>query len=167
MLQKPIYIGNDHGGYELKQSIMEHLKKRGIAYIDTGSSTREIVRYPYYAAKIAGAVSRGEADRGILICSTGIGMSILANRFKGVRASLCTDTYMAKMTRAHNASNVLCLGGKVIGELEALDILDAWLDTEYEAGRHSISLELIGEAEEHLSQPITPQQEELFHDFNR
>ena len=139
MLQKPIYIGNDHGGYELKQSIMEHLKKRGIAYIDTGSSTREIVRYPYYAAKIAGAVSRGEADRGILICSTGIGMSILANRFKGVRASLCTDTYMA----------------------------NAWLDTEYEAGRHSISLELIGEAEEHLSQPITPQQEELFHDFNR
>ena len=161
------HVGNDHGGYELKQSIMEHLKKRGIAYIDTGSSTREIVRYPYYAAKIAGAVSRGEADRGILICSTGIGMSILANRFKGVRASLCTDTYMAKMTRAHNDSNVLCLGGKVIGELEALDILDAWLDTEYEAGRHSISLELIGEAEEHLSQPITPQQEELFHDFNR
>ncbi|MFR2690775.1 MAG: RpiB/LacA/LacB family sugar-phosphate isomerase [Enterocloster bolteae] len=118
-------------------------------------------------SKIAGAVSRGEADRGILICSTGIGMSILANRFKGSGRHYKHDTYMAKMTRAHNDSNVLCLGGKVIGELEALDILDAWLDTEYEAGRHSISLELIGEAEEHLSQPITPQQEELFHDFNR
>lgn len=167
MLQKPVYIGNDHGGYKLKQSIMEHLKKREIAYVDIGSGTEEIVRYPYYAAKIAGAVSRGETDRGILICSTGIGMSILANRFKGVRASLCTDTYMAKMTRAHNDSNVLCLGGKVIGELEALDILDAWLDTEYEAGLHSISLELIGEAEEHLCQPIIPLQEDIFHDLNR
>ena len=165
MLQKPIYIGNDHGGYELKQSIMEHLKKRGIAYIDTGSSTREIVRYPYYAAKIAGAVSRGEADRGILICSTGIGMSILANRFKGVRASLCTDTYMAKMTRAHNDSNVLCLGGKVIGELEALDILDAWLDTEYEAGRHSISLSLLGEAASPLRPPLTPPPSSFFPSF--
>lgn len=125
-IQKPIYIGTDHGGFLLKQAIMEHLKVRGLEYIDVGCDSTDIVRYPYYAAQVAGAISKGEADRGILICSTGIGMSVFANRFKGIRASLCTDTFMAKMTRAHNDSNVLCLGGKVIGELEALDILDAW-----------------------------------------
>jgi ribose 5-phosphate isomerase B len=93
------------------------------------------------------AITRGEADRGILICSTGIGMSIVANRYPGVRASLCTSTYMGRMTRAHNDSNVLCLGGKITGILEAIDILDAWLSTEFEGGRHNISLGLIAEAE--------------------
>jgi ribose 5-phosphate isomerase B len=117
------------------------------------------VRYPYYAAKVAGAVSRGEAKRGILICSTGIGMSIIANKFKGVRASLCTSTYMGRMTRAHNDSNILCLGGKITGEFEAIDILDAWLTTEYMGGRHDISLSLITEAEAAIGNPTgwTPQ----------
>ena len=148
MGKEKIWIGTDHGGYELKLQIVEHLKAKGIEVVDVGSDSTEIVRYPYYAAQVAGAVSRGEASRGILICSTGIGVSITANKFKGVRASLCTSTYMGRMTRAHNDSNVLCLGGKCIGVLEALDILDAWLSTAYEGGRHDISLGLIEQAEE-------------------
>jgi ribose 5-phosphate isomerase B len=102
---------------------------------------------------VAGAVSRGEIERGVLVCSTGIGMSILANKFKGVRASLCTSTYMGKMTRAHNDSNLLCLGGRITGYLEALDVLEAWLTTPYDGGRHDISLGLIAEAERTLCNP--------------
>jgi ribose 5-phosphate isomerase B len=147
---KPIWIGNDHGGYDLKLQILDYLKTKEIPYHDVGTDSTAIVRYPYFAAQVAGAVSRGEAERGILICSTGIGMSIIANKFKGVRASLCTSTYMGKMTRAHNNSNLLCLGGKITGVFEALDILEVWLNTDYEGGRHDISLGLIEEAEAQL-----------------
>ncbi len=147
MDQAKVWIGNDHGGYELKLHILELLRQRGIAYHDVGTGSIEIVRYPYFAAEVAGAVARGSAKRGILICSTGIGMSIIANKFKGVRASLCTSTYMGRMTRAHNDSNLLCLGGKITGVFEALDIVNVWLDTAYEGGRHDISLGLIQEAE--------------------
>ena len=150
---KTILIGNDHGGYDLAQHILTHVAEKRIPAEHVGSFSGEIVRYSYYAAKVAGAVSRGEIERGILICSTGIGMSIIANRFKGVRASLCTSTYMGKMTRAHNDSNLLCLGGRITGYLEALDILEAWLTTPYDGGRHDISLGLIGEAESVLSNP--------------
>jgi ribose 5-phosphate isomerase B len=142
-----VMIGNDHGGYEMKLQLLEHLKGRNIPCSDAGCDSSEIVRYPYFAAKVAGAVSRGEIQRGILICSTGIGMSIIANKYSGVRASVCTSTYLAKMTRAHNNSNVLCLGGKTTGLYEAIDILDTWLDTKYQGGRHDISLGLIAEAE--------------------
>jgi ribose 5-phosphate isomerase B len=148
-----IWIGNDHGGYELKLQILDFLKKRGIPVHDAGTGSTEIVRYPYFAQMVAAAVSEGRIERGILICSTGIGMSIIANKFKGVRASLCTSTFMAKMTRAHNDSNILVLGGKITGALEALDILDAWLSTEYEGGRHAVSLGLIEEAEEAICNP--------------
>jgi ribose 5-phosphate isomerase B len=142
-----IWIGNDHGGYDLKLKIVAHLKEIGFNVHDAGSHSADIVRYPYYAARVARAVSSGRATRGILICSTGIGMSIMANRFRGVRAGLCTSTYMAKMTRAHNNANILCLGGRITGDLEALDIVDAWLTTEYMGGRHDISLGLIAEAD--------------------
>jgi len=145
-----IWIGNDHGGYELKLAVVEHLRSRGIEARNVGSDSTEIVRYPYYAALVVEAILRGEARRGILICSTGIGMSIIANKYPGIRAALCTSTYMARMTRAHNDSNVLCLGGKITGVLKALDILDAWLTTPYEGGRHDISLGLIRGAEQHL-----------------
>lgn len=148
MDNQTIWIGNDHGGYELKNQIIEYLEKKGASVHDVGTDSTEIVSYPYFAAKVAGAVSRGEVEKGILICSTGIGMSIIANKFKGVRASLCTSTYMGKMTRAHNNSNILCLGGKITGTFEAIDILETWLTTEYEGGRHNISLGLISEAEE-------------------
>lgn len=146
-----IWIGNDHGGYELKQKIIALLGERGIPVEDVGSHSGDIARYPHYAVRVAKAVSDGEAKRGILICSTGIGMSIIANRFERVRAALCTSTYMGRLTRAHNDSNILCLGGKITGELEALDILEAWLATDYDGGRHDISLGLIAEAEENLS----------------
>lgn len=162
-----IYIGNDHGGWRLKKILVKQLEEMGHDITDVGSDSDQIVRYPYYAAKVAGAVAEGRADRGILICSTGIGMSMLANRFKGVRAALCTDSYMAKMTRRHNDSNVLCLGGKITGELAAQDILETWLQEEYEGGRHDISLGLIREAEDALCSHSLPALEEMFSDLNR
>ena len=145
-----IYIGNDHGGFILKRFIIEYFSAKGYKFLDVGTDSTEIVRYPYYAQKVAGAVSQKKAERGILICSTGIGMSIIANKWKGVRASLCTSTYMAKMTRKHNDSNLLCLGGQLTGTLEALDIVEAWLTNEFEGDRHCISLGLIEEAEKKL-----------------
>ncbi len=150
---KTILVGNDHGGYDLAQHVLKHLEEKGVRAKHVGAYAGEIVRYPYYAAKVASAVSRGQIERGILICSTGIGMSIIANRFRGVRASLCTSTYMGKMTRAHNNSNLLCLGGRITGYLEALDILEAGLTTPYEGGRHDTSLGLIAEAEKVLCNP--------------
>lgn len=149
---KKIWIGNDHGGYDLKRKIIAYLEERGIPCEDVGSHSGDIVRYPHYAVRVARAISAGEAERGILVCSTGIGMSIIANKFERVRAALCTSTYMGRLTRAHNDSNILCLGGKITGELEALDILDAWIRTEYDGGRHDISLGLIAEAEDKLNE---------------
>lgn len=138
-----IWIGNDHGGYELKCEILKYLDNHKIEYRDIGCNSTDIVRYPYYAAAVSNAVATGKAERGLLICSTGIGMSIVANRRPGVRASLCSDSYSAKMTRKHNDSNLLCLGGKTTGIYVALDILETWLNTSFEGGRHCISLEII------------------------
>jgi ribose 5-phosphate isomerase B len=151
MNKDTIYIGNDHGGYETKVQILKRLDELGIPYVDCGCHSTEIVRYPYYAAQVSSAVSTGKASRGILICSTGIGMSIMANKYPNVRASVCTSTYMGRMTRAHNNSNILCLGGKITGIFEILDILNAWLTTDYDGGRHAISLGLMAEAEECLA----------------
>lgn len=147
MEKETILIGNDHGGYTLKVALVKHLKEKGYPVEDLGSHSEEIVRYPHYAAAVAGAISGGKVNRGILICSTGIGMSIIANKYKGVRAALCYSTYQAKMTSAHNKSNVLCLGGRCIGIFEAIDIVENWLTTAYEGGRHDISLGLIEETE--------------------
>lgn len=144
---KNIIIGNDHGGYDLKRAIVDHLKAKGYTVEDIGCHSAEIVRYPYYAAAVCRAVADNPALRGILICSTGIGMSIIANKYRGIRAALCYSTYQGRMTAAHNNSNVLCLGGRCIGPFEATDILDAWLNTEFEGGRHTISLDLVSEAE--------------------
>jgi ribose 5-phosphate isomerase B len=146
-----VWIGNDHGGYELKMQLIEHLRSKGISVHDAGSDSTGIVRYPYYAAQVCEAILDGSAKRGILVCSTGIGMSIVANKYRGIRASVCTSGYMGRMTRAHNDSNVLCLGGKITGVFEAIDILNHWLETEYEGGRHNISLDLIQSAEQALS----------------
>lgn len=145
-----IIIGNDHGGYEAKLELVRHLQANGIEVVDAGCDSTEIVRYPHYARKVAGAVARGEFARGVLICSTGIGMSIAANKIRGIRAALCTDSYMAKMTRQHNDSNVLCLGGKITGIHEIIEIVDAWLDNAYIGGRHDISLGLIRDLETEL-----------------
>ena len=145
-----IYIGNDHGGVALKNKIIETFAPKGYEFVNLGTDTSEIVRYPYYAEQVAKHVGQDPESRGILICSTGIGMSMAANKFKGIRAALCTDPYMAKMTRKHNNSNVLCLGGQVTGVLEALDMVEIWLTTEFEGGRHCISLGLIDEIEDKL-----------------
>ena len=144
----PIIIACDHGGYRLKKYLMEYLDEKGIPYTDIGCSSEQIVRYPYYASLVAKRIQSGEFKRGILICSTGIGMSIVANRYKGIRASAVSDHYSAAMTRQHNDSNVLCLGGRIIGEFQAIDILEAWLTNEYIGGRHAISLGLLYEIEE-------------------
>ena len=153
MKSNVIWIANDHGGFKLKHKFVEYLIGKGYTVKDVGCHSEEIVRYPYYAAIVAQAISKGEIGRGILICSTGIGMSIIANKYKGVRAALCTGTYMSKMTRLHNDSNILCIGGKITGEFEALDILETWLNTEFEGGRHCISLGLIEEAEKAICNP--------------
>jgi len=142
-----IWVGSDHGGFELKGKIVEQIIEQGHEVVDVGCSGTDIVRYPYYAAEVVCAVAEGKAERGILVCSTGIGMSIYANKFPKIRAALCLTTTMAEMTRLHNDSNILCLGGKITGEWDALRILDIWLKTGYEGGRHDISLDLIAETE--------------------
>ena len=154
MAGEAVWVGNDHGGVELKAAIITRLEELGYTVHNVGTDSTDIVRYPFHAAKVAGAVAGGQAWRGILICSTGIGMSIVANKFRGIRASLCTSTYMARMTRAHNDSNVLCLGGKITGEFAALDIVEAWLCTEYEGGRHDISLGMIADGESVLTSGV-------------
>ena len=143
-----IAIANDHGGFNLKESIIGSIKDLGNIVIDLGTDSDQIVRYPYFAKRLCHMIQRGEADRGILICSTGIGMSMVANKFKGIRAALCHTAYEGRMTAAHNNANVLCLGGRCIGDYAAIDIIQAWLSTSYEGGRHDISLGLINEVEE-------------------
>lgn len=131
-----IGIGSDHGGYDLKEVVKEYLESKGIEVLDYGTDSEESVDYPDYGKIVGESVVSGECDRGIVICGTGIGISIAANKVNGVRCALCGDTYSAKMSRAHNNANVIALGARVIGVGLALDIVEAWLDTEFEAGRH-------------------------------
>ena len=136
-------IGSDHGGFRYKEQIIEYLKSRNIPYFDVGTHTPEACDYPIIARKVAELVISGQANRGILVCGTGIGMSIAANKVKGIRAALCGDTYSARVSRAHNNANVLCLGERVIGEHLALDIVDIWLKSGFEGGRHKRRVDLI------------------------
>ena len=138
-----IAIGSDHGGYEYKELIKNHLKTKGYDIIDVGTDSTESCDYPIYAKEIAILVSTKQADKGILVCGTGIGMSICANRYKGIRASVCTDTFMASATRKHNDSNILCLGERVIDIDTAINIVDTWLETEFEGGRHQKRIDMI------------------------
>ena len=132
-----IAIGCDHGGYALKKEIIRHLEERGLEYKDYGCYSEESVDYPVYGKAVAHAVADGEAEKGILICGTGIGISIVANKVKGVRAALCTDCFCAEATRQHNNANVLALGGRVVGPGLAIKIVDTFLDTPFsEDERH-------------------------------
>jgi ribose 5-phosphate isomerase B len=126
-----IVIGSDHGGYELKQEVMDHLKKRGIEVVDVGCYSAESCDYPVYAKPVTEAIQSGDADLGILICGTGIGMSMAANKEKGIRAALCHDTFSAKATREHNNANILCMGARVVGPGLALMIIDTFIDTPF------------------------------------
>ena len=138
-----IAIGCDHGGFALKQEVMRHLDELGLAYKDFGTYSEESCDYPIYGEAVARAVAGGEYERGILICGTGIGMSMAANRIPGIRAALCVNEYLARMTRLHNDANVLCLGERVIGQGLAASIVDAFMDTAFEGGRHQRRVDLI------------------------
>lgn len=142
-----IAIGSDHAGFHLKERIKEFLKGENYEVIDFGTRSTESTHYPIFAKEVAKAVQEGKADRGILICGTGIGMSITANKFPGIRAALCTNEYMARMSRLHNNANVLCLGERVLGVELALSIVKVWLETPFEGGRHEKRIELIYEIE--------------------
>lgn len=138
-----VAIGSDHAGFPLKQAVIQLLDELGLSYQDFGATSETSVDYPDYGRAVAEAVARGEYDRGILICGTGIGMSIVANKVRGVRAALCHEPYSARMSRLHNNANVLAMGGRVIGPAMAREVAQAFLETEFEAGRHQRRVEKI------------------------
>ncbi len=132
-----IALGSDHAGHELRQAVHVHLERLGHTVLDVGTFTAESVDYPLFAAQVCRKVATHEATLGILVCGTGIGMSLAANRVRGVRAALCTESYTAKLARAHNDANVLCMGQRVVGEGVALNMVDTFITTEFEGGRHA------------------------------
>ncbi len=142
-----IAIGCDHGGFELKCAVMNHLLNKKIEYVDCGCEG-ERCDYPDIAEAVCKKVTSGECELAILVCGTGIGMSIAANKIKGIRAAVCSDWYSAKYTRLHNNANVLCLGGRVLGAGLALELVDVFLETEFEGGRHSDRIDKITKLEE-------------------
>lgn len=146
-----IVIGSDHGGLELKDAIKVALTARGMEVDDYGTDNGDSVDYPDFAEKVAGAVSRGAVEKGILVCGTGIGMSIVANKFPGVRAALATDVFMAQMAMEHNNANILVLGGRVLDDATAVQMVNAWLGSRYEGGRHQRRLDKIAEVEAAIS----------------
>ena len=131
-----LVLASDHGGYELKEEIKKHLQEKGYDPIDIGTHSTESVDYPQFGRAAAEMVAAGEADKGILCCGTGIGISLAANKVPGIRCAVVSDTFSAKMSRAHNDANMLSLGGRVVGTGLALQIVDIWLETEFEGGRH-------------------------------
>lgn len=140
---KKIAFGCDHVGFILKEEILTHLAQRGIEVLDKGTWSGERTDYPRYASAVAQAVVAGEADGGILICGTGVGISITANKFAGIRAVVCSEPYSAQLSRQHNDTNVLAFGSRVVGLELAKMILDAWLDAKFEGGRHLARVEAI------------------------
>ena len=142
-----IAIGSDHGGYLLKEEIKKHLKEKGYEFKDFGTDSTASCDYPVYAEKVCRAVQSGECEKGILICGTGIGMSMCANKCKGIRAAVCGDHFSAEFTRKHNNANVLCLGARVIDAGVAMQLVDIFLTTEYEGGRHEKRVEMMMQLE--------------------
>ena len=142
-----ITIGADHGGYLLKNLIVDHLKNKGHEVQDCGTHTSDSVDYPNFAKEVTSSITGENAELGILVCGSGIGMSMAANKVNGIRAALCFNAYMGRMTRAHNNANVLCLGERVLGSGTALDIVDAFVNTQFEGGRHQRRIDLVTELE--------------------
>ena len=142
-----VAITSDHGGYELKKEIIRFLDKKEISYKDLGIFSAESVDYPDIAIPCAEAVARGEYEKGIIICGTGIGVCIAANKVKGIRAALCHDTFSARMSRMHNDANVLTMGGRVIGQGLAIAIVEKWLGSDFEGDRHERRVKKISEYE--------------------
>ena len=142
-----IVIGSDHAGFPLKEEIRAHLEEQGIDYVDVGCYSPERFDYAISAQKACDKVVSGECDKAILCCGTGIGISMAANKVKGIRAACCSDYFSAKYTRMHNDANVLCLGARVIGEGAALELVNVFLNTEFEGGRHQRRIDQITELE--------------------
>jgi ribose 5-phosphate isomerase B len=138
-----IVIGSDHGGFKLKEKITQHLREKNIEVKDMGAFDEQSCHYPLIAQKVCKKITEETYEKGILICGTGIGMSIAANKIKGIRAALCAETFSAKASRGHNDANVLCLGQRVTGEGLALEIVDVWLASDFEGGRHQIRIDMI------------------------
>lgn len=145
-----IVIGSDHGGLDLKEEIKKLLEARGISCEDLGTGNSDSVDYPDFGQAVASRVSSGAAEKGILVCGTGIGMSIVANKYPNVRAALATDVFMATMAKEHNNANILVLGGRVIEHDKAREMVAAWLDTEFAGGRHQNRLDKISALEQEL-----------------
>lgn len=144
-----IAAGADHAGYVVKRSVVRRLRSQGHEVVDLGTESAEIsMDYPIYAHRVAAMVARGEVDRGLLVCGTGLGICMAANRHKGVRAAACTTPHMAEMSRRHNDANVLCLAGRVLSEDEAWAITEVWMATPFEGGRHEHRVHLIDAGEE-------------------
>ena len=143
-----VAIGSDHAGFDYKEIVKKHLEEKGFQVIDKGTYSKESVDYPIFGEAVAQAVASGEADRGIVICGTGIGISISANKVKGIRAALCTNEYMARMARKHNDANILAFGARVLGIDVALGIVDVFFETEFEGGRHERRVNEIKNIEE-------------------
>ncbi len=143
MPEKTIVIGSDHAGYALKQKVKAHLEARGLTVEDVGIQTEEFVDYPKIAHEVAEAVAQGRVARGVVVCGTGLGVSMAANRHPGVRAAVAYDLETARLSRAHNDANVLALGGRSLDHDQALGVLDVWLDTAFEGGRHARRVALI------------------------
>lgn len=137
-----LVIGCDHGGFEIKNTIIEHLKSKDIDFIDVGCYNTDSVDYPVIAKALCEKITSGEAQIGILVCGTGIGMSMAANKIKGIRAACCSDTFSARLTRNHNNANVLCLGGRVVGPGLAVDLVDNFINAEFEGGRHQRRIDM-------------------------
>ena len=142
-----IGLASDHGGFLLKEEIKKYLEEKKFEIIDFGTDSLQSVDYPDYAAKIGEAISQGELESGIICCGTGIGISIAANKIPGIRCAVVSDTFSAKMSKAHNNANILALGERVLGKGLALEIVDAWLGAEFEGDRHSKRLEKISDIE--------------------
>lgn len=142
-----IAIGCDHGGFVLKKDVVACLKARGLDVVDCGTNSEESVDYPIFGEKVARLVASGVCEKGIVMCGTGIGISIAANKVKGIRCALCHNEYTAKMTAMHNNSNILAMGGRVVTPAEAVAIVNAWLDTPFEGGRHIKRVNMFAEIE--------------------
>ena len=146
-MNKKIALGCDHAGFEMKDAVIAHLNQKGFDVIDVGTNSSESCDYPLFAHAVCQNIQSGAAELGILICGTGIGMSLVANKHRGIRAAACSDTFSARLTRVHNNANVLCFGTRVIGIGLALDLIDNFLDAEFEGGKHERRVNMITEYE--------------------